>query len=445
MRQIAAVIFLIFSGYVFWLSPAFTRRYVLMGLSLVIGSLVWPQGLVVAILLTLFLSLPRKILSKVPLWFSVAFLFSPVVYRKIVQVGGFGLEDVSGVSYFCFLAAALFLDERKEDLSLGVIDRFQFVSFFPLAAVGPIERIKNLKDQFLSAREFNFSYFLSGLTLVAFGIFKKTVIVGRLAVLGDDIGKQYASYSGIIMWLYMALCFVWIYCDFSAAIDIVRGVSRIFGIEVMDNFDRPYLSTSVQDIWHRWHISLVSWLREKVYTPIALKTRSVILASGLLLFLVGLWHGLGWQFVLWAVYWMLPFWAAVLLRKRGTRLRLPLAVKVVWANILMIFSTAFLVPRNLDDLREILAASLLWRTPVQAASLPISDIDLLVILIGTGIVVCFEVFLMSPLFLKYRQNEKFFQKKAVPVSRYLLTISAIVFLTIVFGVSRWDGFIYMKN
>ncbi len=432
-----AGLILVIGLYLHWVVPWQRRNLVILFIGLAIGSLLWPEATVIAFALVALQSLPGGLSQAVPRWLMVALLLSPLVFQKVWQTQAVGL------SYVSFLALALYLDTQKSGEMVSWKDRLWFSSFFPLIPAGPIERWSNVRPQLPTKRVFDRGLFVSGLLLISLGIFKKVVIADRLSDLAVDSQKDFLSYSGIGMWAYLGLCLIQIYCDFSAVIDLARGVCRLFGIEVMDNFDRPYLADSVQDIWQRWHISLVSWLRETVYNPIALRTRSVTLASAAVLLLVGLWHGVKWQMVLWALYWLLLFWWAVFLRTKGWRLGIPLYGRRALCVLAMAFSTVFMIPDSLSELSSVVGRVFFVGvpSPTEQKTLSISQVDLLIAIVGFSVVLVFEMF-TAQLAVNYRSLGGAISSRIQALS--ILLIIGFLFLTVAFGASRWVNFVYMR-
>lgn len=420
-----------------WSVPASWRNSVLLATSLLVGAALWSEATLVAIVLVGIQILPIQSARGWHKWIIVSALLSPMIYQKIWNA------PIVGLSYVSFLALALYLDSLKSSQRVSWLSRMQVGLFFPIIPAGPIERWSNLGPQYAGPRAFNRSLFISGLFLIAFGLFKKVVVADRLSELVVDPQKNFLSYWGPDMWSYLGLCLLRIYADFSAITDIARGTCRLFGIEVMDNFDRPYLADSVQDIWRRWHISLVSWLRETVYNPIAVRTRSVTLASAAVLFLVGLWHGIKWQMVVWALYWLLLFWVAVLFRTKGWRIGLPIFVRRALCIIAMAFSTVFMIPETLSDLVTVISSSFFFGSAavVDQKALMISQWDLRIVLVGFFLILVVEKFSVD-LAIKYQVARPMVPFKAQAISAGLILF--FLFLTVAFGVSRWENFVYMR-
>jgi alginate O-acetyltransferase complex protein AlgI len=177
-----------------------------------------------------------------------------------------------------------------------------YILFFPQLVAGPIERPQELLPQLKDLKDFNRRNVSTGLRQMLWGFFKKIVIADRLAVLVTAIFNNAGSLLGpIIVGGIIAFAFQ-LYADFSGYSDIAMGTAKVFGIDLVNNFQYPYFSASIAEFWRRWHISLSSWFRDYVYSPFAFylrtKTRYYIGLSLIATFvLIGLWHGAGWTYV----------------------------------------------------------------------------------------------------------------------------------------------------
>jgi len=179
-----------------------------------------------------------------------------------------------------------------------------YVMYFPQLVAGPIERPQNLLPQLAALDNIGFSSerMTSGLRLIAWGLLKKAIVADRLAVLVDRTYADLAHADSVALLVSAYAFSVQIYCDFSAYSDIARGASRILGVELMRNFERPYESASLGEFWRRWHISLSTWFRDYVYVPLggSRGSRARTIRNLLIVFLLsGLWHGANWTFVVW--------------------------------------------------------------------------------------------------------------------------------------------------
>jgi alginate O-acetyltransferase complex protein AlgI len=177
-----------------------------------------------------------------------------------------------------------------------------FVMFYPQLVAGPIERPQNLLHQFREKHYFTRKNFIEGAQLMVTGLFKKIVIADRAAIFVNAVYGDPRHSSGAQLLIATCLFAVQIYCDFSGYTEIARGAAKIMGFDLMLNFDRPYLATSIADFWRHWHISLSTWFRDYVYFPLGGnrcgKLRNCFNLA--VVFLIsGLWHGANWTFVIW--------------------------------------------------------------------------------------------------------------------------------------------------
>jgi D-alanyl-lipoteichoic acid acyltransferase DltB (MBOAT superfamily) len=210
-----------------------------------------------------------------------------------------------GISFYTFHGVSYVADIYNEKIEpeKNFINYSVFVSFFPLLVAGPIERATHLIPQVKVKRDFNYSMAINGLKQILWGLFKKIVIADNCAIYANEIFTNHSEYSGSTL-LIGALFFAFqIYGDFSGYTDIALGVARLFGFELMRNFNYPYFSKSVTEFWRRWHISLSTWFNDYIFTPLIIKWRDwnnlgIYFALFITFFLSGLWHGAGWNFII---------------------------------------------------------------------------------------------------------------------------------------------------
>ena len=212
-----------------------------------------------------------------------------------------------GISFYTFQSISYIVDVYRNEIepARDPVDFALFVAFFPHMVAGPIMHSSALLPQMQRERRMCWSDIASGFNLAMWGLFKKVVIADNLAAIAAPIFHRELSFRpGPIHLGALAFAFQ-IYCDFSGYTDIARGVARIMGFTLMDNFKHPYFATSITDFWRRWHISLSSWLRDYLYIPlggIRHGTWATYRNLFLTMLLGGLWHGAGWTFVLWGAY-----------------------------------------------------------------------------------------------------------------------------------------------
>lgn len=218
-----------------------------------------------------------------------------------------------GISFYTFQTLSYTIDvyKRKLEPTNDFIAFSAFVSFFPQLVAGPIERATNLLPQFYSKRTFDYSKAVDGMHQILWGLFKKIVIADNCAEFANQIFNNSADMNGSTLVLGALFFTFQIYGDFSGYSDIAIGTSRLFGFDLMRNFNFPYFSRDIAEFWRRWHISLSTWFRDYLYIPLGgsrggtwLKVRNTFV-----IFIVsGFWHGANWTFIVWgalnAIYFL---------------------------------------------------------------------------------------------------------------------------------------------
>ena len=212
-----------------------------------------------------------------------------------------------GISFYTFQALSYTIDVYRGRIpaTRDAVAFFAYISFFPQLVAGPIERATQLLPQMLRARTFIYSDAVDGLRQMLWGFFKKVVVADTCAMAVNEIWADQSAQSSLALALGAVLFSIQIYGDFSGYSDIAVGCARLFGIRLMQNFRYPYFASNVADFWRRWHISLMTWLRDYVYIPLGGSRCSARRAAFnvLIVFLAsGLWHGAAWTFVLWGLY-----------------------------------------------------------------------------------------------------------------------------------------------
>ncbi len=209
-----------------------------------------------------------------------------------------------GISFYTFQSLSYTIDiyRRRLEPTRSLINYLAFVSFFPQLVAGPIERAKHLLPQFERPRVFSYNESADGLKLMLWGFFKKVAVADTCAVWANAIFNDYGKLSGPTLFLGAIFFTFQIYGDFSGYSDIARGLSKLFGFDIMKNFNLPYFSRNVKEFWTRWHISLSTWFKDYVYIPLGgshcSKPRQIF--NTLVTFTIsGLWHGANWTFIFW--------------------------------------------------------------------------------------------------------------------------------------------------
>jgi len=211
-----------------------------------------------------------------------------------------------GVSYYVFQAISylfdIYLEIDKPERHFGYFALY--LAFFPKLLQGPIERAADLIPQLKSRYEFNYDTMRFGMLLLTWGLFKKVVIADRLGLYVDHVYDNVHAFTGVPLLLASYAYSFQIYMDFSGYTDIALGSGLLFNIRLTQNFNNPYLATSVADFWRRWHITFSRWILDYIFKPLQMQWRNWRnwgTATALVVaFLVsGIWHGASWGFVIW--------------------------------------------------------------------------------------------------------------------------------------------------
>lgn len=226
-----------------------------------------------------------------------------------------------GISFYTFQTLSYSLDVYKGKIKpeKSFIAFLNYVSFFPQLVAGPIERASRFLPQFGKRKEFNYQKAVEGMRLLLYGFFKKMVIADNLGLYVDAVYANPEGYGGLSLYLTTMLFFVQLYADFSAYTDIARGVAKLLGFELMENFKTPFFTRSVPEFWSRWHISLTTWFRDYFFLWLAGLNKNSTLwrmsAMVILFTVIGFWHGANYTFLLFGVLHGLFFIPRVLSRK----------------------------------------------------------------------------------------------------------------------------------
>lgn len=241
------------------------------------------------------------------------------------KIPTFNLILPLGISFYTFQTMSYVIDvywgkiEAERNLPKVAL----FVSFFPQIIEGPIGRFKDLAPQLYSEKSVSSKSVIYGIQLMMWGYFKKMVIADRVAIVADYVFMNYFKVSGAGVIVGVFLYAIQDYTDFSGCIDIARGCAQTMGINMAENFRRPYFSKSIPEFWRRWHMSLGAWMKDYVFYPFSLtkgmrklgkfakkkfgknmgRVLPVAIGNILVFFLVGVWHGANWNYIVWGLFY----------------------------------------------------------------------------------------------------------------------------------------------
>ncbi len=302
-------LFLLVVSYLLYMQWKPAYALVLMGVTVVtyLAALLLGQSRRPRLILTL-----GVILSLLPLLFFKYLNFLNEALSSLLSLAHlqFSLPGLNwaipvGISFFTLQALGYLWDVyyKRQEVERDFLTYALFVSFFPSITSGPINKASLVIPQLKRLRPyFDFPKAVEGMRMLLWGLFMKVVVADRIAIYVDMVFSHYVNFTGMTCLVAIILFAIQIYADFAGYSLMALGVARVLGIDLTENFRRPFFATSVADLWRRWHISLFNWLKDYVYIPLGGSRCSTIrnYFNILVTFVVsGLWHGANWTYVIW--------------------------------------------------------------------------------------------------------------------------------------------------
>lgn len=345
-----------------------------------------------------------------------------------------------GISFFTFQAVGYMIDAYYGRIKAerNIIDYMLFISFFPSIVSGPINKASLVIPQIKSFRPyFDYEKAVEGLKFILWGMFMKVVVADRVGLYVDVVLSSYLNYTGVTCFVASILYTIQIYADFAGYSLMALGVGKTLGFELTENFKRPYFSVSITEFWHRWHISLSTWLKDYVYIPLGgsrcskLKNYWNIFVT----FLVsGIWHGANWTFIVWGCMHGLTqiVEKALGIQKYKGQNKLVKASRIIFTFMLVNFAWVFFRMPTLSDAYGVITRMFDFSLP---KSIMLDVVNLPFILLAISI-----------LFIKDFYDEFFPNKIKLMSSRHMVIrwVTYLVILIIILsaGVLGSDQFIY---
>ncbi|MBD5644395.1 MBOAT family protein [Clostridium botulinum] len=256
------------------------------------------------VFLSLFINLSILFLFKYCNFFTYTFTKIFSLINITIKVPSFDFILPVGISFYTFQALSYTIDVYRGNIKFEKnLGKYAlFVSFFPQLVAGPIEKSKDLLNQFNEKHIFDYNRVKNGLVLMLWGFFQKVFVSDRLAILVDTVFNTPSNYKGLEIIVASVFFAIQIYCDFSSYSNIARGAAEVMGFDLSLNFKQPYFSKSIQEFWRRWHITLGAWFKDYLYIPLGgnkcSKWRRYF--NNMVVFLIsGLWHGAAINFIIW--------------------------------------------------------------------------------------------------------------------------------------------------
>lgn len=378
------------------------------------------------------------------------------LFTNDVQIQTISPIMAIGVSYYIFQAISylcdIYLDVAEPEKHLGYFALY--LAYFPKLLQGPIERAGDLLPQLRKHYEFNYDNVRSGLLLFVWGLFKKVVIADRLGICVDAVYNDVHAYSGLPLVLATYAYGVQILMDFSGYTDMALGSAKLMNIELTQNFNTPYLATSIADFWRRWHISFSRWILDYIFRPLQMQLRywkSVGAAIALMVTFVvsGVWHGASWCFVTWGglhgLYMACSLFYKPYQKKIHKKLGLEKTGLLKWWQVtitfnLVCFNWVFFRANSIAD-GWYVATHLAAFDKIPATVRGFKDYVSRNVFMGQGkdsILILMVVFLVAILVKDVFEGRKRIENKVIRYTCYIL----VMLLCMNFGISKEVKFIY---
>ena len=287
--------------------------------------------------------------------FLGVFKYAGMIVGTIDQIGGLALTIPIvalpiGISFYTFQAMSYIIDVYRGETAaaMNFPKVLLYICFFPQLIAGPIIKYHDVEQQ-LSSRRQTLAGTAQGLRRFSIGLAKKVLVANTMAVVADSVyAAPLADVNALAAWVGALAYLVQIYFDFSGYSDMALGLACMFGFRYKENFNYPYVSSSVKEFWRRWHISLSTWFKEYLYIPLG-GSRVGRLRTGInkivVFFLCGLWHGASWTFVIWGFF----HGVFLLLEEYVPVRRLPKALGVVYTLLVVTVGFVLFRAETLDQ------------------------------------------------------------------------------------------------
>ncbi|MES2778088.1 MAG: MBOAT family O-acyltransferase [Bacteroidota bacterium] len=367
---------------------------------------------------------------------------NPIPYLSILLPIGLSFHTFQAMSY----TIEVYRGRQKAEKHFGYYALY--VMFYPQLVAGPIERPQNILHQLKTPAVYKENEVVKGLQIMLWGVFKKVVVADRLGVLVDAVYADPSGHSGLSNLVATLFFSIEIYCDFSGYSDIAIGTAKCLGIDLMKNFNVPYISKSITEFWQRWHISLSTWFRDYLYIPLggSRVSQLKIIRNIFIVFIIsGIWHGANWTFVVWgAIHGFL-----VALERLTKRIKFPAsnklvnAAKILFTFLLVSCTWVFFRARSLTDAGEVFKAVF---TDLHINKASISDCIILMTGDSTSLshfIICISVIFFM-LFMEFKTRLSDRPIFSDGSRKQFAFYTFLLFLTLFFGYFKNTSFIYFQ-
>lgn len=374
-------------------------------------------------------------------FFIQAFVDAFSLFGRKLSVSTMKIILPVGISFYTFSALSYTIDvyRKKVDATNDLMAYLAYVTFFPSILSGPINRATHQLPQFFKKREFSYHIAVDACKALLWGAVLKLCLADRLGIYVDAVYRNIGNHNGTTLLLASILYTVQIYADFAGYSLMAIGSGKLFGIELPENFRRPYFSKTVTEFWRRWHISLTTWFRDYIYFPLGgnrVKKARWMLNTMVVFLVSGLWHGADYTFIIWGGFHGVCMILERLIygqkfKEIGDKFSFGNCIRIVFTFLIVSFAWIFF---RLDTLGD---ALVVIRKICSSFGMPFIDIDtLLLAAVALGIV------FLKDLFDEYNVEFRLLGSRFMVV-KYLTAVLLLAYI-LSFGVLNGGSFIYFQ-
>ena len=347
-----------------------------------------------------------------------------------------------GISFYTFQIISYEIDVYKKRVNVqkNLLKLATYIFMFPQLIAGPIVRYSDIEHE-LDKRKHSFDNFSYGVERFMIGLFKKVLIANTLGELSNILITS-TDISILLYWIFAISYMLQIYFDFSGYSDIAIGLGRMFGFHFLENFNYPYMATSITDFWHRWHISLSSWFRDYIYIPLGGNRKGVkkqIRNILIVWLLTGLWHGANYTFIVWGLLFGIMLIIEKFILSKYLK-NTPYIIKRVYTLFIVLISFVIFRADNINEAFNIIKGLFGFNTKVFSNSFTIYYLKSYFIILLLGIILSTP--LLSNIITRLRKNNVL--NKIINLFEPLLIILILVLVTACLIDNSYNPFLYFR-
>lgn len=347
-----------------------------------------------------------------------------------------------GISFYTFQIISYEIDVYKKRVNVqkNLLKLATYIFMFPQLIAGPIVRYSYIEHE-LDKRKHSFDNFSYGVERFMIGLFKKVLIANTLGELSNILITS-TDISILLYWIFAISYMLQIYFDFSGYSDIAIGIGRIFGFHFLENFNYPYMATSITDFWHRWHISLSSWFRDYIYIPLGGNRKGVkkqIRNILIVWLLTGLWHGANYTFIVWGLLFGIMLIIEKFILSKYLK-NTPYIIKRIYTLFIVLISFVIFRADNINEAFNIIKGLFGFNTKVFSNSFTIYYLKSYFIILLLGIILSTP--LLSNIITRLRKNNVL--NKIINLFEPLLIILILVLVTACLIDNSYNPFLYFR-